>query len=145
MLHFFNEQSILEIFGVSHSFQNHGNYCNQPHLVSDYWVGHCIVNESTRLEEMEEEKKTIDITLNLHQKSSQIPDGLTNRSKHRCTIEVIHRTLPQRYMSRLGFNGFNGHFTFCSLSLLPIYFKSSIMHINVCGSVGHKILLCLYY
>ena len=93
----------LKSFAVSHSFQNYGNCCNQPHLVSDYWVGHCIVKEATRLEETEEEKKRIDITLNLHQKSSHIPDGLTNRSKHRCTIEVIHRTLPQRYMSRLGF------------------------------------------
>ena len=96
----------LKSFVVSHFFQNYDNYCNQPHLVCDYWVGHCIVNGATRLEKMnEEEKKRIDITLDLHQKSSQIPDGLTNESKHRCTIELLHRTLPQRSISRLGFSG----------------------------------------
>ena len=90
---------------VSHFFQNYSNYCNEPHLVSDCWVGHCIVNEATRLEETEEEKKRIYITLNLHQASSQIPDGLTNGDKHRSNIELIHRTLPQRYINRPGFNG----------------------------------------
>ena len=90
---------------VSHFFQNYSNYCNEPHLVSDYWVGHCIVNEATRLEETEEEKKRIEVTLDLHQASSQIPDRLINGDKHRSTIELIHRTLPQRYIKRLGFNG----------------------------------------
>ena len=57
-----------------------------------------------------EEENKIEITLDLHQASSQIPDGLTNGDEHRSTIELIHRTLPQRYINRLngtliGFNG----------------------------------------
>ena len=96
----------LKSFVVSHFFQNYSNYCNQPHLVPDYWVGHCIVNKVKRWDKMKvEEKKKIDITLDLHQKSSQIPDGLTNGDEHRSTIELIHRILPQRYISKLGFNG----------------------------------------
>jgi len=102
----------LKSFVVSHFFQNYSNYCNQPHLVSDYWVGHCIVNK------VEEEKKKIKITLDLHQASSQIPDGLTNGDKHRSNIELIHRTLPQRYIYRLGFTGAILHI----LALLDLYF-----------------------
>ena len=101
----------LKSFVVSHFFQDYSNYCNQPHLVSEYWVGHCVVNKVKRWDKMKvEEKKKIDITLDLHQKCSQIPDGLTNGDKHRSTIELIHRTLPQRYISRLGFNGAILHF-----------------------------------
>ena len=88
----------LKSFVVSHFFQNYSNYCNPPHLVSDYWVGHCIVNKV-------EENKKIEITLDLHQASSQIPDELTNGDKHRSTIELIHRTLPQRYIYGLAFSG----------------------------------------
>ncbi|XP_015762496.1 PREDICTED: helicase with zinc finger domain 2-like [Acropora digitifera] len=86
--------------------KNYSNYCNQTHLVSDYWVGHCILKKVMRGEKMKvEEENKIEITLHLHQASSQIPDGLTNGDEHRSTIELIHRTLPQRYINRLSFNG----------------------------------------
>ena len=96
----------LKSFVVSHFPQNYSDYCNQTHLVSDYWVGHCILKKVMRGEKMKvEEENKIKITLDLHQASSQIPDGLTNGDEHRSTIELIHRTLPQRYIDRLGFNG----------------------------------------
>ncbi|XP_067043097.1 3'-5' exoribonuclease HELZ2-like isoform X4 [Acropora muricata] len=95
----YSDTKFLSSSEPSQKNKNYSSYCNQPQLVSDFWVGHCIVNWATRLDKVkEEQKKKIDITLDLHQKSSQIPDGLTNGDEHRCTIELLHRTLPQRRM-----------------------------------------------
>ncbi|XP_068761003.1 3'-5' exoribonuclease HELZ2-like isoform X3 [Montipora capricornis] len=59
---------------------------------SDFWVGHCIIKEAL------EAKQKVKITMNLHQASSKEPDGLIDGSSHRSTLEIIHRSLPQRRM-----------------------------------------------
>ena len=60
--------------------------------VSDFWVGHYIIKEVNH-----EKEKTIEVKMDLHQTASIMPEQLTNGNRHRCTLELIHRTLPQRY------------------------------------------------
>jgi len=57
-------------------------------------VAHCIIKEVN----YKKEKKTMEIKLALHQAASNIPEGLTDGSSHRSALELIHRTLPQRYI-----------------------------------------------
>ena len=44
------------------------------------------------------EKKAIEVKMDMHQAASNIPEGLTDGNRHRSALELIHRTLPQRYV-----------------------------------------------
>ncbi|XP_078348623.1 3'-5' exoribonuclease HELZ2-like isoform X2 [Oculina patagonica] len=61
---------------------------------SDCWVAHCIIKNEAHKEEV----KTVEVIFEVHQTSSNIPDWLTNGDSRRSTLELIHRTLPQRRM-----------------------------------------------
>ena len=70
-----------------------GNYCDKHQRSCDVWVGHCIIDKESK-----EVKQKVKITMDLHQASSNEPDGLTDGSgSHRSTLEIMHRSLPQRY------------------------------------------------
>ena len=62
---------------------------------SDFWVAHCIIKNV----KFHKEKRMVKVKICLHQSASTIPEGLSNEEGYRCTLEVIHRTLPQRYMN----------------------------------------------
>ncbi|XP_068675109.1 3'-5' exoribonuclease HELZ2-like isoform X2 [Montipora foliosa] len=71
-----------------------GNYCDKHQRSCDVWVGHCIIDKESK-----EVKQKVKITMDLHQASSNEPDGLTDGSgSHRSTLEIMHRSLPQRRM-----------------------------------------------
>jgi len=62
--------------------------------VCDFWVAHCIIKEVNYVKE----KKAIEVKMVMHQAASNIPEGLTDGNSHRSALELIHRTLPQRYV-----------------------------------------------
>ena len=62
---------------------------------SDFWVAHCIIKSVKFLKE----KRMVKVKMYLHQSASTTPEGLSNENGYRCTLELIHRTLPQRYMN----------------------------------------------
>ena len=132
----------------SHFFQNYSSYCNQPQLLSDFWVGHCIVNWGNTFGKSERRTKEKNwhhvrtCTRNPHkyQMDSQMEtntDALLSSS----TELSLKGTLID-LASRLQW----GHFTFFQPFSASInYLKRSIIRDNVCVSVGHKIMLCLCY
>ena len=61
---------------------------------NDYWVGHCVLHKAKALEK----KPLLELTFKLHQSSSVMPQGLLDGKKHQSIFEMIHRTLPQRYV-----------------------------------------------
>ena len=54
-------------------------------------MSHCIIDEV-----IEVKKEKVEVTMKYHQAASNIPAEITHGGCHRCTIELIHRTLPQR-------------------------------------------------
>lgn len=45
----------------------------------------------------EMKKNKVEIKMYLHQASSSVPERLKGGSSHKSTVELIHRTLPQRW------------------------------------------------
>ncbi|XP_022797854.1 uncharacterized protein LOC111336086, partial [Stylophora pistillata] len=70
------------------------HHSNTDRTVSDFWVAHCIIKNVNVLKK----KSEIKVKMDLHQSASNIPEGLSNEQSYRCTLELIHRTLPQRRM-----------------------------------------------
>ena len=60
---------------------------------SDFWVAHCIIKDVNFFKG----KQKVKVIMYLHQSASTIPEGLFDEEGYRCTLELIHRTLPQRY------------------------------------------------
>ena len=59
---------------------------------NDYWVGHCVLDKALK------KKTLLELTFELHQASSVMPQDLFDGKKHESIFEIIHRTLPQRYV-----------------------------------------------
>ena len=60
----------------------------------DTWVCHCIIEAAEQLD-----KKPLKIiTLAFHQASSQMPENLLAGKSRRCDMEIIHRSLPHRFV-----------------------------------------------
>ena len=55
-------------------------------------MSHCIIDEV-----IEVKKEKVEVTMKHHQAASNIPAEITHGGGHRCTLELIHRTLPQRW------------------------------------------------
>ena len=54
-------------------------------------MSHCIVDEVIKVKE-----EKVEVIMKHHQAASNIPAEITYGGSHRCTLELIHRTLPQR-------------------------------------------------
>ena len=70
-----------------YSFQESSDDC------SSYWVGHCIIQDVTK---SKDEPDILEVKMDLHRSSSDFPEGLVTEGGNRCTVNVIHRSLPHR-------------------------------------------------
>ena len=59
-----------------------------------FWVSHCIIDKVNKVKG--DNKEIIEITMKHHQAASYIPAEITHEGSHRCTLELIHRSLRQR-------------------------------------------------
>ena len=66
----------------------------ESNSLSSFWVGHCIIH---KVKKSNEEPDTLEVKLDLHQSSSDFPEGLTTGDGHRITLNVIHRSKAHRY------------------------------------------------
>ena len=82
------------LFSPQPSTGAHRSGDNTP--ANDFWVVHCILKGVTYIKEI----KIVEVQLEFHQTSSNIPDWLTHGNGHRSTLELIHRTLPQRFTQK---------------------------------------------
>ncbi|XP_068761026.1 3'-5' exoribonuclease HELZ2-like [Montipora capricornis] len=62
---------------------------------SSFWVGHCIIRNVSK---SKNEPDTLEVKMDLHQSSSDFPEGLVTGGGKRCMINVIHRSIPHRRM-----------------------------------------------
>ncbi|XP_068760491.1 3'-5' exoribonuclease HELZ2-like isoform X4 [Montipora capricornis] len=72
-----------------YSFQESSDDC------SSYWVGHCVIQDVTK---SKDEPDILEVKMDLHRSSSDFPEGLVTEGCNRCTVNVIHRSLPHRRM-----------------------------------------------
>ncbi|XP_068674039.1 3'-5' exoribonuclease HELZ2-like [Montipora foliosa] len=62
---------------------------------SSFWVGHCIIRNVSK---SKNEPDTLEVKMDLHQSSSDFPEGLVTGGGKCCMINVIHRSIPHRRM-----------------------------------------------